>query len=217
MIRTAVTAAALTVALALPASAQSIDRTALVFRDNGIMEKAVGFCYDTIARRTAPDRAAKRAGFSRSTDRMLKSRFDSRRKRDKSFGHYRAHWVNRGMPDDQQARMVPVDPSIDVNTNSIKCEITIMGINPRDEAKLLPTALAYLKAFDKTLVLARPFSKIDKSQFSTARTYWHGGLYFQSDKISGGVSYTGTAKSKPTGTFEIELVSRTRLNQKYGG
>lgn len=194
--------------LAVCAQAQNIDRTSLVFRDNGIMEKAVGFCYDTIARGTAPDRAAKRAGFKRSTDQRMESRFDFRRKENKAFGHYRAFWVNRNMADEQQASMVPVDPSIDVNTNGKKCEITIMGINPKDEAKLLPTALAYFKAFDATLVLERPFSKIDKSKLSGANTYWHGGLYFKSDKVSGGVSYTGKAKSKPTGTFEIEVNRR---------
>lgn len=208
---------ALTLVSATPVAAQNIDRTSLVFKDNGIMEKAVGFCFDTIARRTAPDRAAKRAGFKRSVDRTLKSRFDFRRKENPAFGHYRAHWVNRNMPDDQQARMVPVDPSIDVNTNGLKCEITIMGINPRDEAKLLPTALAYFKAFDKSLVLERPFGKIDKSRASAAKTYWHGGLYFKNPEYGGGVSYTGTASSKPTGTFEIEMTSTTRLRKKYGG
>jgi hypothetical protein len=209
--------AVIAAAVALPANADNIKRNALVFKDNGIMEKAVGFCFDTIGRNTAPDRAAQRAGFKRSTENRLKSRFDFRRKENKDFGHYRAFWVGRNISDEQQARMVPVDPSIDVNTDGIKCEITIMGINPKDEAKLLPTALAYLKAFDKSLVLERPFSKIDKSEFSPASTYWHGGLYFKSAKISGGVSYTGEAKSKPTGTFEIELVSRTRLKKKYGG
>lgn len=205
--RLALLSAAL-LALAVSAQAQSINRTSLVFKDDGIMEKAVGFCYDTIGRGTAPDRAAKRAGFERSTHSTLTSRFDARRKTNKAFGHYRAHWIDRNMPDDQQARMVPVDPSIDVNTNGKKCEITIMGIDPRDEAKLLPTALAYLKAFDKSLELDVPFSKIDKSEFSPSNTYWHGGLYFKSTTISGGVSYVGKAKSKPTGTFELALNRR---------
>lgn len=207
--RVALLSAAL-LAFAVSAQAQNINRTSLVFRDNSTMEKAVGFCVNTIVRGTAPDRAAQRAGFKRSTDSRLKSRFDFRRKENKAFGHYRAHWVNRNLSDEQQARMVPVDPSIDVNTNGKKCEITIMGINPKDEAKLLPTALAYLKAYDASLALSRPFSKINKSQFSPSNIYWHGGLSFKSAKISGGVSYVGKAKSKPTGTFEIELFRHKR-------
>lgn len=77
--------------------------------------------------------------------------------------------VSCNMPSEQQARMVRVDRSIDVNNKGIKCETPIIRIASKNAAQLLPTALAFVELFDKSLVPAQPFSKIDKSQFSAAR------------------------------------------------